>query len=206
METIDGRVKRKISGQRFHIAGSAGTSLPQATLLYAHSLVAKVTYALVSKGGRIVIQLGEEPIAEGTGFSKLFDWTVLEQVVNVASEGKLPSESIQGSPCIGVGFSDWRTRMPSSRTQLVKEAVNRGLLEVVQLPELLHIGGVLRERQAFYGDVLVNLGWSWCGTLAELYRRDAPACHPFGPPSNSRETKSFRAFEFGSNGKAEQLL
>jgi hypothetical protein len=119
----------------------------------------------------MVIQLGEEPLLRGTKLSTLFDWTVLEQVVAVASKGNLPKGSIQGRACIAVGFSDWKKRIPRSRLRLVREAVDKGLLEISQLPQTLHVGGVLRERQAFHGDILMTLGGGpGVEHLAELYR------------------------------------
>ena len=165
-------MKRRISGQRFHNAGSSGDSPSPSTLEYAHRLVAEITSALITKGGRLVIQLGEEPIVPGTKLSKVFDWTILKTVNEAASDGDIPRESIHGIPCIGVGFSDWKTRMPTTRAELVSEVVGKGLLQIEQLPAPLHIGGVLRERQASYGDLLVTLGGGpGVAHLTELYRQ-----------------------------------
>lgn len=120
----------------------------------------------------MVVQLGEEPKAGRMALSKLFDWTVLESLAAAGEQGVIPQESIQGPPCIGVGFSDWKRRMPSTRSELVQKAVDDGLLDIVQLPARLNVGGILRERQSFYGDLLVTIGGG-PGTahLAELYRQ-----------------------------------
>jgi hypothetical protein len=172
MDRIDGRVNRRISGQRFHIAGSADRSVSPARLQYARELVAGLTASLVSNGGRMVIQLGEEPHLQGTRLSTLFDWTVLEQVVKVAAKEVIPNKSFKENPCLAVGFSDWKIRIPNSRFDLVQKAVDAGVLEIAQLPRRLHIGAVMRERQAFYGDILVTMGGGpGVEHLAELYRQ-----------------------------------
>ena len=158
MDRIDGRVNRRISGQRFHISGSADVAVSPIALQYSHALVASLSSSLVSNGGRMVIQLGEEPHLGGRKLSTVFDWTILEQVVEVTTKGAIPGEPIKESPCIAVGFSDWKKRIPNSRSKLVQRAVDEGVLEIAQLPQRLHIGAVVRERQAFYGDILVTLG------------------------------------------------
>src|SRR5437773_5448097 len=106
----------------------------------------------------MVIQLGEEPHLQGTRLSTLFDWTILEQVVKAAAKEVIRNESFKENPCIAVGFSDWKRRIPNSRSDLVQKAVDAGVLEIVQLPRRLHIGAVMRERQAFHGDILVTMG------------------------------------------------
>ena len=119
----------------------------------------------------MVIQIGEEPQSQERGLSTLFDWTILEEVVKIAAGGSLP-ESIQGTPCIAVGFSDWNERVPEGRRLLVREANELSLLEIVQLPQRLNVGGLLRERQAIYGDVLVSLGGGpGVEHLARLYQQ-----------------------------------
>jgi hypothetical protein len=172
METTYGRLRRRINGQRFHIFGSASSKLSSEKLSYAHSLVKSLAWLILSRGASLVVQLGEEPIVTGTDISTTFDWDLLEQVVKIALERKIPHESIRGIPCIGVGFSDWKTRMPAHRADLIRIAIDLGVLEIVQLHETLHIGGVLRERQSFFGDILVTLGG---GTgayhMVELYRQ-----------------------------------
>src|SRR5437016_3069848 len=102
MDRADGRLRRRISGQLFHFAGSSSDLVPLEVLQYTHKLVARMTGSLVSEGGRVVIQLGEEPRANGTQLSKLFDWTILEEVVSTASRGNLPHKSVQGTLCIAV--------------------------------------------------------------------------------------------------------
>ncbi len=107
----------------------------------------------------MVIQLGEEPLARRARLSTLFDWTILEQVERLSSKTSLPRRSIQGSPCIAVAFADWKSkRVPTSRFELVRRAIDNGILEIEQLPQALHIGGEMRQRQAFHGDLLVTIG------------------------------------------------
>ena len=171
MDGTDGLVKRRISGQRFHISGSASRSTPAETVKYAHQIVRGLTAGLTSKGGRMVVQLGEEPTSQEPGLSTLFDWSILEEVTSIASKGNIP-ESIQGIPCIAVGFSNWKARIPESRSTLVGEAIDRHVLEIVQLPQTSRVGGLLRERQALYGDVLVTIGGGpGVEHLAQLYRQ-----------------------------------
>lgn len=191
MDGTDGLVKRRIAGQRFQIAGSADEFTQSSILSYAHSLIARMTYSLVSEGGRIVIQLGEEPQASEGNLATLFDWTMLEQVVRVSSEGTLPRESIQGTPCIAVGFSDWKSRIPHLRAPLVQRAIEDGILELVELPQTLHIGGVLRERQASYGDILVTLGGGpGVEHLAGLYKQMHKPAIPFDLPLKPGKTSA----------------
>ena len=119
----------------------------------------------------MVVQLGEEPPSQEPGLSTLFDWSILEEITRVASRETIP-ESIQGVPCIAVGFSNWRGRIPESRTRLIGEAIDKHVLEIVQLPPTSRVGGLLREQQAFYGDILVALGGGpGVEHLAQLYRQ-----------------------------------
>lgn len=151
--------------------------------------------------------------------STLFDWTLLEQVAKVASEGKLPKESIQGSPCIAVGFSDWKARIPRSRARFVEEAIDEGIMELVQLPQPLHVGGVLRERQAFYGDVLVTVGGGpgvehLSGVYRQMRQPVIPLDLPLKPGKQSASErlnaeareKPSTFFEFESPGRAAAAL
>lgn len=118
-----------------------------------------------------MIQLGEEPHAKTTGASTIFDWTILERVVESSEDSAHGEDSLQGAVCVAVGFSDWKARIPLSRKKLVQRAIDRRLVQIEQLPKPLTIGGIMRERQATFGDVLITLGGgAGVEHLFELYR------------------------------------
>ena len=71
---------------------------------------------------------------------------------------------------MAVGFSDWDDRIPSNRRHLLQRVLKTGKVNLVQLKSGLNVGGLMREVQSSYGDLLVITGGG-PGTqhLSELY-------------------------------------
>jgi hypothetical protein len=126
-------------------------------LRYAHEIVRSLTEHVILEGGGLVVTLGGEPKLESTDQGKIFDWTVLDSFSQAADMGDAwPFDP--GSQLVAVGFYDWKGRIPSERKSDLRRIARTKKMELVPLKSGLNIGGLMRQVQASYGDVLVTLG------------------------------------------------
>jgi hypothetical protein len=132
-----------------------------------------LTVEILRNGGGLVLFAGNEPIQDaGVPGSPalIFDWTVLETVEVVASQGQLPWPHAR--PPIVVITSEKATyEIPEHRRALWEKLVRSGLIRVEYILPGARSGALLRERQAQFGTVLLCIGG---GTgvehLADLYQ------------------------------------
>lgn len=166
-------VPHTLFGRYIHIAGSASKSRDAKLIRYAHDLIRRVAIDILRNGGGLVLSLGKEPVQalEAPGSPALiFDWTILEAVDSVASEGKLPWPHTR--PPIVVATSEKAEQeVPEHRRILLEKLLKSGLVRVEYIQAGARSGAMLRERQAQFGSALICLGG---GTgvehLADLYQ------------------------------------
>jgi hypothetical protein len=159
----------KIKGRRVQFAGSSSKICDTDALAYAHSVIGRLAASTLRRGGGLVVTLGEDPSHRDGGLSTIFDWTILEALARFRERGSSwPYQS--GSQIVAVGFSDWNDRIPSNRRHLLQRVLKTGKVNLVQLKSGLNVGGLMREVQSSYGDLLVIAGGG-PGTqhLSELY-------------------------------------
>lgn len=171
MDAIDGRLTNALRGRRVHFAGSAKPTVELQTLRYAHTLLKQLAKSILEQGGGLVLTVGNDPVhTHDSGLPTIFDWTLLEAVNEHKHWETTCWPEAQGMPVVAVGLPNWRERIPNNREALWQRAVETRNLELVQIRTGLSIGGVLRERQATYGDILVPVGGGpGVDHLAELY-------------------------------------
>ena len=157
-------------GKRLQIAGSATDSSDPIKLDYAHSLVKQLTPQICDCGAGFVVTAGEEPIIKNGVLAKTFDWAILEAIDNYCEKGrKWPSA--QGVRVVAVGFEDFEERIPAHRKTLWNKLLSEGKVELQIIPSEMTFGGVMRQEQAKFGDLLLTIGGS-IGVyhLAQVYQ------------------------------------
>lgn len=160
-----------IAGRRIHFAGSADPDVAPSELRSFHKIVKHLARRVITEGGGLIVTVGSEPIHQSEhDLPLIFDWTLLE-AFNECQSSKLHNwPETQGLPVVAVGLPKWRERMPENRKPLWKRVVLTKKMQLVQIRSELSIGGVLRERQATLGDVLIVAGGGpGVEHLADLY-------------------------------------
>jgi hypothetical protein len=183
-----------MKGKRVQIAGSATDQSDPTKLNYAHLLVKKLTLDLLGYGGGFVVTVGEEPTVKNGELAKTFDWTILETIDNCAKENaKWPDA--QGAPIIAIGFENWEERVPTNRKLLWNKLISEGRVELQIIPSEMTFGGVMRQMQSKFGDLLLTIGGS-IGVyhLAQLYQASKKPVIPLN-----------LSFQSGVNSASEML-
>lgn len=184
-------VPHTLFGRYIHLAGSASKSRDAAIIRYAHDLIRRVAIEILRNGGGLVLFVGKEPVqSPGVPGSPalIFDWTILEAVDSVASQGKLPWPHTR--PPIVIATSEKAEQeVPEHRRILLEKLLKSNLLRVEYIQAGARSGALLRERQAQFGSALICLGG---GTgvehLADLYQaRHRPVIPLDLPLGASRE-------------------
>jgi hypothetical protein len=132
-----------------------------------------ITKEILRSGGGLVLFAGKEPVQEpGVANSPAltFDWTILETVDSVATQGKLPWPHTR-PPIVVAASEKAASEIPKHRRALWERLLKSGLVRVEYIQPGARSGALLRERQAHFGNVLVCVGG---GTgvehLADLYQ------------------------------------
>jgi len=172
METFDGRLTHALRGRRVHFAGSAKPTVEPSRLRYAHILLKHLAKIVLEQGGGLVLTVGNDPVhPRDTNLPLIFDWTLLEAVDEYKHWQAISWPEAQGMPVVAVGLPNWKERITNKRQPLWDKVVKAKNVELIQIRAGLSVGGVLRERQAIYGDILVPVGGGpGVVHLTELYK------------------------------------
>lgn len=147
-----------MKGRRVQIAGSANSSYNIEEVQYSHNFVKSLSEKILENGGGLIVTLGEDPKHEEGNTSITFDWTVLESLKKCYDNKLVKWPKAQGAPIIAVGFGNALERIPDERKQLFDDIRETGCVELKLLNSKLNFGGLLREQQEVFGDVLITLG------------------------------------------------
>lgn len=160
-----------LKGRRIHFAGSADDTTDLSRLRYAHDLIRELAVQTFREGGGVVVTLGFEPVHKtDLDLPLIFDWTVLEAFEKCQCVGEVNWPASEGASIVAVGFANWRDKITVKRKPLWTRITSSKSVELIQIREELKIGGVLRERQAIFGDILVAIGGGpGVQHLADLY-------------------------------------
>jgi hypothetical protein len=184
MEAADGRLTNALKGRRIHFAGSAKPTADPSRLRYAHMLLKHLAMTVLKHSGGLVLTLGNDPVhPQDMTLPLIFDWTLLEAVDEFKHWQNTHWPEAQGLPVVAVGLSNWRKRIPNNRQALFDRVVKTKNLELAQIRAGLSVGGVLREQQAMYGDILVPIGGGpGVEHLAQIYSSNRKPVIPFDIP------------------------
>lgn len=183
-------------------------------------MVKEFTRNILRNGGGLVVTLGNDPTNEkNPPLPIIFDWTVLETVEKCQAEDIITWPIGQGAAVIAVGLPKWREKIPENKLPLWDQLSISKNLELVQVRSELGVGGILREKQTEYGDILVTFGGGpGVYHLAELYFKKKRPVIPFDIPlkgdkvgaSESLYRKAMENpsifFECESEGDATRIL
>lgn len=163
-----------LAGRRVHIAGSASKSIDINVLRYVHAFIHIVVTRILSSGGGLVVTLGgERPHSSQPDVSCIFDWTILEAANDYFDHSPMAWPESQGLPLVCVGLPKCLERIPEHRRSVWEALRDSGKVQLERVQEGLSTGGVLRELQAQFGDMLILLGGDvGVQHLADLYARD----------------------------------
>jgi hypothetical protein len=216
METADGRLTHALRGRRVHFAGSAKPTSDPSLLRHTHILLKHLAKVVLEQGGGLVLTVGSDPAhPQDTDLSLIFDWTLLEAADEHGYRQITSWPEAQGVPVVAVGLPNWKERITNNRQPLWNRVSKAENLELVQIRTGLSVGGVLRERQAMYGDILVAVGGGpGVEHLAKLYTLKRKPVIPLDIPlggnaSSAAERLSTHAmedpskfFEYDPNSRA----
>jgi hypothetical protein len=188
MEATDGRLTDALKGRRVHFAGSAKPRVEPSRLRYAHTLLKRLAKLVLEQGGGLVLTLGNEPVHDqDTSLPLIFDWTLLEAVDEYEHWEKTGWPEAQGMPIVGVALPKLGERIVEDRRPLWNRIVKAKNIDLIQIRTGLPIGGILRERQVMYGDILVAIGGGpGVEHLAELYISRHKAVIPLDLPLGNK--------------------
>jgi len=159
-----------LRGQRIHFAGSSDLDANLFFLTYSHDLLKFLTHQFLLNGVGLVVQLGDEPKHKSANIPIIFDWTILEAANECIKSKPISWPKSQGAPIVVVGFSKSLKKIPPERRELWEKLLSSGCVELKLIKRELSIGGILREIQASYGDVLITLGGGvGIHHIAEIY-------------------------------------
>lgn len=175
-------IRRK--GMRIHFAGRGSKDIELSTLRYTHKLVKQLAKEVFSLGGGLVVTVGDEPVHKyDSSLPIIFDWTLVEALNECQSSGIVNWPESQGMPVVAVGLPKWKEKIPRRRKPLWEKVISGRHVELVQIKSELSIGGVLREHQAAFGDILVAIGGGpGVEHLAELYMSSRKPIIPLDIP------------------------
>jgi len=182
-------MQNRIRGRRVHFAGRADDGTNPRMLQSFLSLLKRLSKRILAEGGGLVVGLGDEPRhKEDPTLSLIFDWVLLEAFDEYKDSVCSNWPDTRGLPIVAVGLSTWKDKMPADRKALWDDVIQSGRVELVQVESGLSVGGVLREKQAALGDILVAAGGGpGVEHLADLY---ASSRKPVIPLDIQIKTKS----------------
>jgi hypothetical protein len=141
-------VPHVLFGRYVHLAGSANKSRPADLIRYGHDLMRNITTEILRNGGGLVVFAGKEPVqAPGVTNSPAltFDWTILETVDSVASQGKLRWPYTR--PPIVVAISEKAaSEIPEHRRALWEKLLRSGLVRVEFIQPGARSGAFAKDR------------------------------------------------------------
>jgi hypothetical protein len=156
---------------RVHVTGSAAPDCDPALLAQAHGYLKRLAELLIEGGHGLVVTATGEPVGEA-GIPFIFDWTLLETVGGAPDPGPAWPSS-RGERFVAVGSGRGLENIPAARKALWESLLARSDFELVVAPPGWRMAGIIRERQAARGDVLLVLsGGAGAEHLAHLYRDD----------------------------------
>jgi hypothetical protein len=160
-----------IRGRRFQFAGRADRNIDSTRLAYMQKLIRQLAHQILLRGGGLVVTIGSEPMHEKEeGLPLIFDWTVLEALDEYQSQSRTEWPLSQGASVIAVGLAHWRDQIRDDRKALWERVISGENLDIKQIRAEVSVGGVLREQQTAFGDILVCVGGNvGVAHLAELY-------------------------------------
>ena len=177
----------KILGKRLHIAGSIPENASPRIAEYSHSLVRSVANTFLSNAGGLVVTVGPELFLKESKIPTIFDWTILETVDECEEYPNKKWPSSQGSPVVAVAFEKYSTKIPAHRQELWKRLLTKNKVDLQLIPSELSVGGIMRQRQSKYGDILLTVG-GYLGVyhLAQLYQASHKPVIPLDLSFNSQ--------------------
>jgi len=126
--------------------------------------------ALATAGCTFVAQAGSEPLADDGRHSVIFDWTVLEAVVEALKKGQVVAAGPQGRLVACVATHKTQDQIPEEKRALWDYLVQANAIRVEYIEEGWTSGAVRRERQAQLGDVFIAIsGGEGVEHLGRLY-------------------------------------
>ncbi len=174
----------ELRGKRIFIAGSIPDEANIERAKYAQVLTKHLAKCILSRGGGLIVTLGSEPkLTKDDAVAKIFDWTILEAVDEIQKYPNAKWPNAQGAPVIAVGFGNWEERIPTDRRDLWERIFSTNKVELHIVPAEISVGGVMRQEQTKYGDILVTIG-GHIGVhhLAQLFQASKKPVIPINLP------------------------
>lgn len=184
-------------GRRIHIAGSipaAPDHAPNADVVAARELVAKLTVELMARGATFVVPVDKENLRPVDDLPICFDWLIWETMQN--NLHRRPGDA----PCplaIAVQHHKTEEQIPTQFHGLWDALRNSDLVKIENAAHW-NMGSKRMEVQARWGDILIALGGDeGVLFLANLYHDAGKPVVPLNLPICAPGKGARRLFEFG---------
>lgn len=186
----------KLKERIVHIAGSASKQTESSLIEYGHKIIRKLVNEILKEGGRLLVQVGKEPIKSdnGTHIPLTFDWSVISEVRDFLTKNSLDFKDSVKKPIITVVKQDFMESIPRNRKEIWDDLVKCGAVQIEFIEAGWSSGAIRRTRMSEYGEILVLMsGGEGVEHLAQEYNR-------YGKPIIPIDLKLGASKEDGSGG------
>jgi len=150
----------QINGRRICIAGSANEAVDGGLLAYAQKLVVEIARALTQDGGLLLCGVGKNPRQNDNPTSSplIFDWTILEFILEELDAGRLNPETAQGRILAAVLTSKTAAQIPTNKNLIWDRLIGTKAVRIEYIEPGWTSGAVRRKHQASVSDILIAVG------------------------------------------------
>jgi len=130
----------------------------QDLIVYSQKVVGQIVSGAAREGAGFVVTVGDEPLFTDKQTPLIYDWNVLEIFNKVRISGESNWNLSNGPPIVAIGFPSFQDKIPENRKSTWQELIDNKMVELIRIRTGLNVGGILREYQVRFGDVLIALG------------------------------------------------
>jgi hypothetical protein len=116
----------------------------------------------------------------------------MTDLFDIATENLIEFPSLLGTPIIAVGFVKSLDKIPEDKKGIWEHLLSKNIIDLVLISNELNVGGLLRQNQEKYGDVLITVGGeTGVSHLADLYLQREKSVIPLNFPIKEKRNASF---------------
>ncbi len=182
------KISSRISGNRILIAGSVDDNIELSTLEKLHVIVKLLIQKTIENGGGLVLTVGNNPMHKlDHQLPLIFDWTIVDALVNFTGVQNTSWSKEKGAPFIIVVYPNWEEKVPTDKKDILNQLLGLESIQLIKIHKGIGVGGVLREIESDYGDILITIGGErGVNHLEELFRKKGKPVIPLNAPTLSQ--------------------
>lgn len=145
-----------LNGRYIQIAGSANPSCPHDKLRLAHQFVRALAKEVLAAGGKLVLFVSNDPRThDDEKLPLVFGWQILDELRQFVSQ---PPTLTEPRAVLITSKESWTARITQEQRELLSMLMERNALQTDLVPDDIHTGGNIRDKQCQWADALVTLG------------------------------------------------